>query len=250
MPHFIVNSSDIKEGFVEVSKNSDKELFHHLTNVLRIKTGEDIKFLAPGGFVNFCKVIEVTKDILKAKILETKKSFRKLDLPLYVGICVIKNEAMASSLKKATELGVAGIIPLISDNCAVKRDLPLSKTDKFEKIIKEAVQQCERADIPKLFPAVSFEEFLAVRDFENILVFSERERNLTIGKYFEKFPYNGERTAVIFGPEGGFSDKEFGLFEEKHIPELTLGRLILRADTALTAGLFGIISETGSFCNV
>ena len=245
MPHFIVNSSDIKENFIEISPKTNKELFHHLLNVLRIRTGETVKFLSADGVVNFCKVSEISKYSLKAKIEKTEKSERILDMPLYAGICTIKNEAMSSSLKKATEVGVKGIIPLVSDNCAVKRDLIFKKSDKIEKITKEAVQQCERADIPQVFPTVYLKDFLKNNDFDKVIVFSEREKNLTLKKYFKENPYSGEKIIVIFGPEGGFSDEEFEFFEENGIVEISLGKLIFRADTALAAGLFGVISEAG-----
>ena len=66
---------------------------------------------------------------------------------------------------------------------------------------------------------------------------------MTIKKFFRQNKYCGQSILIIIGPEGGFSEREFHLFEKYKIPQLTLGKLIMRADTALTASVFGVIQE-------
>lgn len=244
MPHFFINpKNDIQNDLIYIT---DKDLINHIVNVRRVKNGEKILFIDENKIQYEAEVVSSDKKSLSAKIFKSYRSDRELDIDLTVAKCVLKQDADFSSVQKATELGVKTIIPVISDNCAVKESIIKGKADKFQKIANESVKQCERADFPTVLPPVKLDEFISssLKNYDKILVFSERENNFGIKQYFKQNPYKkGEKILAIIGCEGGFSQREFEMFENNKLPEITLGKLILRADTALTAAIFGIIQE-------
>jgi 16S rRNA (uracil1498-N3)-methyltransferase len=160
---------------------------------------------------------------------------------LYVAQSVLNSDAQISAIQKATEIGVKGIIPLYTDNCSVKETVIKNKIEKWQKIAIESVKQCERVDIPKVFD-VSYLKNI-IKDFEQIIVFAERDTNCNFFNYLKVNKIDkSKKILVIIGPEGGFSQNEFDFFKENNIPLITLGNLIYRADTALTAALTTVIN--------
>lgn len=243
MPHFFVTKNDISDGFIKVA---DNDLLNHLVKARRVKTGEKILFIDEDKIQYECVVSEIDKKYLKSEILKSYKSSRELDVDITVARCVLKQDADFSAIQKATELGVKTIIPIISDNCALKESVIRAKSSKFQKIADESVKQCERADFPVVLEPIKLDDFLKnnLKTYDKILVFSERAEKYGIKNYFRDFPYKkGEKILAVIGCEGGFSDREFQLFENLNLKEISLGKLIMRADTALTAAIFGIIQE-------
>lgn len=240
MPHFFIKEENRENNLIKID---DSETFSHLVKVRRVKIGEDILFFDKERTEYFCKVTEISKKELRAEIINSYKSERELKHDISVAKCVLKADADFSAIQKATELGVKRIIPVISDNCAVNPKIIYAKSDKFQKIADESVKQCERIDFPVVETPVKIDEVIKRKDFDLIIIFSEKEKYLTIKKFFFQNPYKGQSILIITGPEGGFSEREFKLFEDYKIPQLTLGKLIMRADTALTAAVYGVIQE-------
>ena len=146
-------------------------------------------------------------------------------------------------MEKATELGIRGIYPVITDNCAVKREVASSKTEKWQKVMYEASKQCERAKIPTCYPMTTFEELLK-KNFNRVIVFGERSTEQNLKSYLKKTPVlKNENILVIIGPEGGFSQREFDFFKKQNLPIISLGNLILKAETAVIVALGDIIYE-------
>jgi 16S rRNA (uracil1498-N3)-methyltransferase len=147
-------------------------------------------------------------------------------------------------IEKATELGVSGVYPVKTDNCALNNEMIDKKIEKWQKIMYESSKQCERADIPTCYPRNTIEKVLNENRFDKVMVFCERIATKTIRQSFEENPIKKwDKVLVIIGPEGGFSQKEFDEFAEKKIEMLTLGDMILRAETATTVALGNIIYE-------
>jgi len=240
MPHFLIKKEHKNNNFINITET---ETLNHLVKVRRVKVGEDILFFDKEKTEYLCKVRDISRQLLRAEIIKAYKSERELKHNISVAKCVLKSDADFSAIQKATELGVKRIIPVISDNCAVNPKIIFSKSEKFQKIADESVKQCERTDFPIVEKPVRLDEIIKRKDYDLIIVFSEKEEKLTIKKFFSQNPYKGQSILIITGPEGGFSQREFKLFEEYKIPRLTLGKLIMRADTALTAAIFGVIQE-------
>lgn len=239
MPHFIINSSSIKERHIRVL---DKELYNHIVKALRAKAGESLMFIDENEIQYITKIEEITKHDIYTKVIDSYKSNRKLPLNLYLAQSVLKPDAQFTVIQKTTELGIKGIIPLYTDNCTIKQGIIKEKIDKWQKIAIESVKQCERADIPKVFELSTLKDIINDKRFDIILAFVEKHADLTLKEYLKKnkIPQNKSILAII-GPEGGFSDSEFQLFKDNKIPMLSLGNLIYRADTAVIAALSNLI---------
>lgn len=238
MPHFLIKTADVKENKITIL---DKDLYKHIIKVMRTKCGERILFLDESEIQYETRLSEIESNFFVCEIEKHYKSERKLPLNLYIAQSVLNSDAQTSAIQKATELGVKGIIPLYTDNCAVKESVIKNKIEKWQKVALESVKQCERADIPTVFDMKKLED--VVKDYEQIIVFAERDAQSDFFTYVKENKIdNTKPILVIIGPEGGFSQKEFDFFKEKNIPLITLGNLIYRADTALTAALTTVIN--------
>ncbi len=239
MPHFLITKNNIENNFVKVS---DKELLIHLSSALRVNKGDIIKFIDEDEIVHSCKIIEISQKKLTAEILSSKKSERKLDFDLCALICVLKQDAMHLAIQNAVQLGAKEIYTTYSDNSAPNKQSVLNKAQKWQKIGMESFKQCERADVPKVFDVMKFSEIFKKFKKENIIIFAEKYDTHTIKTALENIDKN-EKILAVFGPEGGFSEEEFEYFKKENLKLTTLGKLILKAPNALTAGLFGIIEN-------
>ena len=107
----------------------------------------------------------------------------------------------------------------------------------------EASKQCERAKIPTCFEPAELKEVLK-KDFDRVIVLAERSTEISLKKYLTQNPIKkNEKILAIIGPEGGFSQKEFEFFKENNFPLLSLGDLILKAETAVIVTLGDIVYE-------
>jgi 16S rRNA (uracil1498-N3)-methyltransferase len=146
-------------------------------------------------------------------------------------------------MEKATELGARAVYPIITDNCALNKTVLEKKHEKWQKVMFEASKQCERAIVPTCFEPTSIEKVLE-QDFDKILVLAERSTEISLKQYLTQNPIQkGEKILAIIGPEGGFSQKEFDYFKSKKLPLISLGDLILKAETAVVVTLGDIVYE-------
>lgn len=237
MPHFLIEKENIKDNFIYVE---EPELLHHLVSVLRVKINETLKFIDIDKNVYSARVLEVSKKKLTAEIIETVKSRRELGFKLYLAASILKNDAQNLLIANATELGVKGLYPFLSDFSTVKEDFAKKRTEKFQKISNESFKQCERADLMLVFDILPLEIILEKFKKENIIILAERCKNTDILGSVKDIDLGGE-ILVVTGPEGGFSDREFEFFKEKGFKMATLGNLIYRAPNAVTAGVSNVI---------
>ena len=241
MPHFFINSNSITS---DICKIDDKDNFNHISKSLRIKVGEKLLLIDENKIQYETTVDTISKSELTAKIVKSYPSKRFLDFDLYLAQSPLRSDAQSFIIEKATELGVKGIYPVYTDNCALKKDVIAKKIEKWQKTMFEASKQCERAFVPDCFELTTIKHLVEREKFDKIIAFCERITEKTLRDFTCKNPIKkGEKVLVIIGPEGGFSDSEFEFFKTKNIEMLTLGNLILKAETAVTVGLGNIIYE-------
>jgi len=193
---------------------------HHL-RVRRVVPGEEVVVLdGKGGEARGRLMVSGALKIQEVnRVLEREPSVR---LTLY--IAVLKGDKMALVVQKATELGVAEIVPLLT--C---RSLPrpsFSRVDRWNVIAKEALKQCGGTVLPQIYPP---QPLGIVEGPGWVLWEGERERELPRG-------VPGARGALVVGPEGGWEDEEMGFLKAQGFVPVTLGPRVLRAETAALAG--------------
>ncbi|WP_333652773.1 16S rRNA (uracil(1498)-N(3))-methyltransferase [Dissulfurispira sp.] len=231
-----------KEG---IKLNVDKS--HYLISVLRCKKGDVITIIDGKGKAYEAGVAEIAKKHVFINILREMALYTESALNLILCQGILKGEKMDLVIQKATELGVKEIIPLITERCIVKET---RKVKRWQKIAEEAAEQCGRTVIPTVHEPIQFNEFLEGQDNEkkgvmeywsnekmNGLIFWE-EGGISLKEAVLKIspspihPFTDSPIHLFVGPEGGFTVEEVKLPEEHGLIRTTLGKRVLRAETA------------------
>ena len=218
-----------------------KEKQHHfLKNVLRIKVKDLITVFDGVTGEWLSEVISINRDNI---VLQIKKKISEIEkeTDLWLIFSPIKLFRMNITIQKATELGVSQFIPCITQNTNLTK---INMRNLYMNIV-EAAEQSERLTLPKLNEVVNLNNLL--RDFpkdRGLIFCNENDKNLpSIFKALENKSSIFKKWAILIGPEGGFSETETKeiLSISSSIP-VSLGKRILRSDTATTAALFAVQS--------
>ena len=214
----------------------------HLTRVMRAKVGDNIEIVSDGSLylaeITHFRPLEIT---LVRKLRENN------ELPNYVILIasLLKGEKMDFVLQKATELGVSEIVLLQSERSVVKfkREEKDVKFERFNKILKEAAEQSKRTKIPTLLRLNDIYHLNTIDADVKLIAYEEMEGpTTTFLKYVENIKPK-QKVAIVIGPEGGFSNKEIYAATECGYKKVSLGRRILRAETASLYALSVIANQ-------
>ena len=207
------------------------EEFHHAARVARVRVGERIELFDGNGQAAEALVTNARRDALTVRV-ELMLPSRESPLDLTLAISIIQLEKFELVLQKATELGVRAIVPLVAARGEVRAERYRGKSERWEKIILEAVKQSGRATIPTLESPVSVEDALKRGDEK---LFCDADAPAS------ELPSSLTRATLFVGPEGGWSDEEISLARAANCSILRLGPRRLRAETAAIAAT-GIIT--------
>lgn len=220
----IITSENISRNRITINEKGD---INHLKNVFRIKLDEEIRAV-DGEKEYFCKVVSIDK---KEIILEIEQIFEdryshKVKIDAALGI--LKNDKMDLAIQKLTEIGVNKIIPLV-----VKRGVAkiTEKKDKWDLIVRETLKQCQAVKATEIDEVKKLEE-IEFEKYDLVVVPYECEEKYTLKNLLrnkEKLP---KKILYIIGSEGGFDPEEIEFLKGKKAEIVTLGRRILRAETA------------------
>lgn len=245
----------MKKVFVQIPLGDlveiNKEETHHVLRVLR-HNKKDSLFIGNNcgeyGAYTFHNVTEEGTSMWKLDGSICKEEPKS---PILLIQSYVKGEKMEWILQKCTELDVTGFLCLGTSTSVVKYDSKklLQKGQRWEKIVQEAAQQCNRRDVPFMELKDNFNEIDAYlkEHFPNInrLVAYEREETLHLKDYFRKEPFSNEGVVICVGPEGGFSKEEIDNLENLSFTSVSLGSTILRAETAAMAAVTLLTYERG-----
>ena len=228
MPKFFFHKNDISRGQVQLFGEDEK----HIKTVLRAREGEEITLCDGEGMDYQCRIASLERgvllDILSKEICETEP---KTKITLYQGLP--KADKMELIIQKCVELGVDRIVAVSTERAIVKLDKKeAKKLERWQKIAEAAAKQSGRGKIPEIGQQVlKFKEAVAeAKELDGAIIPYERERETGIRQFVQKF--KGESVGVFIGPEGGFADEEIALAQENGITPITLGKRILRTETA------------------
>lgn len=236
MPHFFINSKSVNGKNIEFSED-----YKHLVKALRLRTGEKLLLMDENGIQYETRVKEIKSESIVSEIEKSYPSKRELEFELHLAQSPLRSDAQNLVVEKATELGVHTLHPTYTDNCALAKDVIAKKIEKWQKIMIESSKQCERAKIPTCAAMKTLDGI--TNGFDRVIAFCERTE-YPLRDYLRTSPIKkGEKVLVIIGPEGGFSEREFEFFDTHGIVKVSLGDLILRAETAVIVGLGNIIYE-------
>lgn len=234
MYNFFVNETE-KKGNCFIITESD---FNHISNVLRMKTGDEI-LVSCNGKSNLCK-IEIFSDYVKAEIIEEDYHNTNLPIKIHLFQGLPKSDKMELIIQKAVELGVEEITPVEMNRCVVKIEekKKKSKKERWQSIAESAAKQSKRVVIPKVNNIISYKEFLQrAEELSVLLVPYENKDGMKATKEALKEIKSGDTVGIIIGPEGGFDEKEIELVTDKNGKTISLGSRILRTETAAIASV-------------
>ena len=228
MPKFFFNKNDISRGQVQLFGEDEK----HIKTVLRAREGEEITLCDGEGMDYQCRIASLERgvllDILSKDVCETEP---KTKITLYQGLP--KADKMELIIQKCVELGVDRIVAVSTERAIVKLDKKeTKKLEPWQKITEAAAKQSGRGKIPEIGQQVlKFKEAVAeAKELDGAIIPYEREQETGIRQFVQNF--KGESVGVFIGPEGGFADEEIALAQENGITPITLGKRILRTETA------------------
>ncbi len=273
MSKFFVDPSAVMGAHIYMENRED---LHHLGKVLRGRPGMEID-ISDGDCWEYKTVLEeLTEDCATLKIIDKQKFATEpvTRVTLYQGIP--KAAKMETVIQKTVEMGVDTIVPVFMERTVVVEKGNFGKKlDRWQKISAEAVKQCKRGIIPRVTESYDFDRMLAeLADYDMVICPYENEEGLTIKDYLRGVPAAGKsgrdvppdapaagqegdksaaasscpapqarRIGLIIGPEGGFSDGEVARLKAAGAATVTLGKTILRTETAGLAALAMIMYE-------
>jgi 16S rRNA (uracil1498-N3)-methyltransferase len=208
---------------------------HHLGRVLRAQPGQHYE-LSDGQRVRLGRIEKVARDRVDFALLEEIPAhLPSIDVTLL--LCIVKFEAFEWAIEKATELGVSTIVPL----AAARSEKALltaagKRAERWKKILAEASQQSRRVRIPVLRELSQPAQALSARAEAVKILLSERPDALPLRQILQAEPPRRQAVLAI-GPEGGWTDAEFAAAQASGFREASLGKLILRTETAVAAAL-------------
>ncbi|MDX1918188.1 MAG: RsmE family RNA methyltransferase [Candidatus Caenarcaniphilales bacterium] len=228
---------------------SDPDQIHQIRQVLRLKTGDRIICLSEGK-THLCSLRSITNLRIELEIIEyLNPPDPELPFELKVYLPLLKAQKIEWILQKGTELGVYSFHLTQLERC-IRQDLNWqTKLPRWEKIIREAVEQSERVRLPKILPTVDITRIGIPEPSSLRLAFIERlEETDSAHDVYQILTQirstNIQSVSLITGPEGGFTDQELLALQEKEFRFLSLGRRILRAETGILAGI-SLVSAIG-----
>jgi 16S rRNA (uracil1498-N3)-methyltransferase len=211
---------------------------HHASRVLRLHAGDRVTVLDGAGSEMLCDVAHITRDAVRLTVVERRTSpAPACEITLLQALP--KGKLIESIIQKATEIGASRIVPLLSERVVAQLDPEdaAHKAEKWQAVAVEAIKQCGSAWLPRVEAPLTPAEFLARNEpFELPLIASLQPGSRHAREHFRAFHarhHRQPRTLSIWvGPEGDFSPAEVKAIQDSGALPITLGRLVLRTETA------------------
>ena len=238
MPRFF------SENFSE-TKTITGEDAHHISKVLRASVGDEITVCDTKGVDYLCRIAGINNGEISLDIIEEKKSDSEPDIAITLYQCMPKSDKLETVTQKSIELGVLRIVPVLSSRCVSRPD-PKSakkKVERLNKIAEAAAKQSGRGIIPEVSDLISFDSLLKeIKSHKLSIVFYELG-----GAPLRSLIKEGvDDIAIVIGPEGGFSREEIEKLNAAGAVSATLGKRILRTETAPLAAISAIMLLSGN----
>lgn len=206
----------------------------HIYKVLRLSEGEEVVLNDCNGTEYLAKINEVTKsevilDIVKKLDLNNESN---IEIVLFQGMP--KAQKMDLIVQKGTELGITKFVPLITDRVDVKLKGDFKKLDRLNRIALEACKQSKRSIIPRVLEPIKINDLIKeIKEFDLLIVPYENKEDFGIKSLIKELDKNSiKRIGIVVGPEGGFEEEEIEKLKIEGAYIITLGKRILRTETA------------------
>lgn len=231
MYRFFVSGEAIKEGAVTISGPDA----HHIRDVLRMKAGDEIFVCTGDEWEYACSIETLTSEEVTARISDAAKSGKELPGRIVLYQCLPKGDKMETVIQKAVELGAAEIVPVLSSRCVSRPDRKKAegKLKRWNQIAEAAAKQAKRMVVPQVAGILDFKEAVSRACNSDVCLLPyEKCENMAETRQILNAIQSGSSISVLIGPEGGFSEEEANAAEKAGFSAISLGRRILRTETA------------------
>jgi 16S rRNA (uracil1498-N3)-methyltransferase len=206
----------------------------YLSRVLRLGVGERVILFDGSGYEFPAEILEVGRQFVRLQVSEGEKVDRESPLDLWLGLGLCQPAKMDLIIQKATELGVIEIIPVrtLRVQSWLVGEKEITRRRRWERIAQEAARQSGRNKVPRILPLAEFSQVLRHGEpTGRKLIFWEEEESNDLK---QTLAVKGQtpQVGVVIGPEGGFSAEEIEQAKAAGFRIISLGRRILRAETA------------------
>ncbi len=210
-------------------------------NVLRAKPGQSLIVLDNTGFQYQIKLSSVDKNMVRGEIIDCSFCPNEPKVQVHLYQALLKGSKFEFVLQKCTEVGVASFTPMLCERC-VSRDIGKTRMSRWQTIITEAAEQSQRGKLPLLEPLLPFEKACDSAFGLSMLPWEE-ESELGLKNVLRE--RNATTINIFIGPEGGFSAQEVEFARSRGIIPVTLGKRVLRAETAALVAVTLVLYECG-----
>ena len=232
MYQFFVEPHQIQGNRIIIEGND----VNHIKNVLRMKPGEEIAVSnGVDGKEYRCGITALEEDRILCELRFIKEDGVELSSQVYLFQGLPKADKMEMIIQKCVELGVHAVIPVATKRCVVKLDdkKAKSKIGRWQGIAEAAAKQSKRRIVPEVMDVMSFKQALQfVKDFDVKVIPYELAEDMSKTREIIGALKPGQKIAVFIGPEGGFDESEIREALESGVEPITLGKRILRTETA------------------
>ena len=232
MYRFYISEDQIAENEITIT-GSD---VNHIRNVLRLEKGDWVVACNGEGKDYVSRVLSVEKDHVCLQVEKVQSTGTELQTKITLFQGIPKKEKMEFIIQKAVELGVYEIVPVMMKRCVVRfsdeRKME-KKQERWQAIAQAAAKQCDRGIIPVVHAPVTMEEAIDMaKDMEFNMIPYELQDGIDKSREIVAHACQKESVGIFIGPEGGFEAKEVEHAVANGIEPITLGKRILRTETA------------------
>ena len=227
MPRFFVDKEKIIGNTVVIT--DDDAL--HISRSLRMRVGECLTVSDGEGCDYECEIISFTKDSVELAVINSKETDSEMPIEVTLFQGVPKGDKMDLIVQKAVECGASRIVPVEMTNCIVKLgDTAEKKVARWQRIADEAAKQSQRGRLVRVEMPIRYDEALELSKKDDIsFICYEAEDEKSLSKVLSR---DARTLSFVIGPEGGFDPAEVKKANECGIPAVSLGKRILRTETA------------------
>ncbi len=242
MPRFPIRKESSTEDDGTLRGTISESDYTHITKVLRLGTGDRITVFDTESTEYKGTITDISPGTIALQIHDTRLLRTEPGLELNLFQAILKGNKMDWIISQATQLGVSGIFPVISERTQVRAT---SKINRWNKIAQESTKQCGRVTPPVVSEPVDFRDSFGIKKQSGMKVILYENQGKLFGDYMDSVSRPVNSVNVYVGPEGGFSKREIILANGKGYAALGLGKRILRAETASMASLVLFQSSLG-----
>lgn len=199
----------------------------HICRVLRLAEGDKLEVCDGSGLTYPAEVLSTTKSEVKLSLGQGTPDETEPKTKVYLFSGLTKGSKMDLVIQKAVELGASYVVPVETEFAVAKE----GKAERWQRIAFEACKQCKRPTVPKVYDAMSFNEALKLMaDLDLNICAYEKEDKQSIREVLKDTSVTS--LGIFIGPEGGFSEREIAMLKENGVNIVSLGKRILRTETA------------------